>query len=105
MSAHTPGPWVAAESVVTPEFWSIEYVDSKGARIGDIGYLSLNPERLEANARLIASAPELLTALQAAMKFIDAHVADPDLTREMVDAYAELQAANPHAVIAKATAA
>lgn len=53
-------------------------------------------------ANLLASAPDLLEALEAAMAFIDCHAADPDLTAEMCEKYAALRAANPEAAIAKA---
>ena len=45
---------------------------------------------------------ELLAALKAAMRFIDAHVADPDITNEMCQAWESLQRLNPRAAIAKA---
>lgn len=54
----TPGKWYAEESPITSNFWEI----SNGKEY--IGYLTLNPKRLKANAKLIAAAPELLEALQ-----------------------------------------
>jgi len=54
----TPGKWYAEESPITSNFWEI----SNGKEY--IGYLTLNPKRLKANAKLIAAAPELLVALQ-----------------------------------------
>ncbi len=45
---------------------------------------------------------ELLEALKAAMKFINANVADPDITTEMAEAWCALKDANPDAAIAKA---
>lgn len=53
----TKGKWLAEESPVTKGFWSVGSGDT------DITYLTLNPDEVEANAKLIASAPELLEAL------------------------------------------
>lgn len=39
--------------------------------------------------------PHVMKALQAALKFIDSHAADPDLTSEMIENYAELVKMNP----------
>lgn len=64
---HTPGPWEAdiriAQAIV---------VDSHGNAVADIARhefsvteQSYSDQRIEANAQLIASAPELLSALKA----------------------------------------
>lgn len=45
---------------------------------------------------------QLLEALEAAIKFIDSHVADPDITQEMRENYAALQRTRPYDVIAAA---
>ncbi len=55
-----------------------------------------------ADARLIAAAPELLAVAKAALAFIDSHVADPDITEEMVSKYNALRLLEPHDVFAKA---
>ena len=96
MSAHTPGPWHYKPHVADSNYMLI--FCSSDQHEGDTlrGYCG------EANARLISAAPELLAALKAAMAFIDAHVADPDITHEMTWRYAELLAAKPEAAIAKA---
>ena len=60
MSAHTPGPWLA---VANDHYWEIRTFDEQ---IGDAcasKYLTAG-DNGEANARLIAAAPELLEALQ-----------------------------------------
>lgn len=54
---HTAGPWKAILSDLVPKFWAIE------SESGDVGYLTLQPYQIEANARLIAAAPDLLAAL------------------------------------------
>ena len=70
----TPGPWFAVASTETDNFWSIK------TPIGDIAYLTLEPNNLWGNAHLIAAAPELYEALE---EFIEAYCrAGCDLTRE-----------------------
>lgn len=57
---------------------------------------------LTANMHLIAAAPEMYEALVAAMKFIDVHPADPDITAEQRQAYAALMEIDPRDVLRKA---
>jgi len=74
MSAHTPGPWIYvrrdewSHSVATqhgelpdgsPNYWTVASINK-----------NREPEH-EANARLIAAAPDLLEALQMALKELD----------------------------------
>lgn len=60
-----PGPWRAAKSEHSPDFYSIEQVDENGIRLEDIAYMTLNKNgSLRENARLIAAAPELFSALE-----------------------------------------
>lgn len=72
MSKHTPGPWMKAERLNGP-WWHISSSHSVGGRQavacvhgeskrGATAYA----EMFEANARLIAAAPELLEALKLA---------------------------------------
>jgi len=56
-TAHTPGPWLSM--TVTRGLHRV--TDGKGKAIADI--VASNPAR-DANARLIAAAPELLAALE-----------------------------------------
>jgi hypothetical protein len=68
MSKHTPGDWVIDQ---TPErALSIFDSDSCGILIAEIAGDADHPE-VEANARLIAAAPELLEALRAVVKSHD----------------------------------
>jgi len=60
MSKHTPGPW------------SVQYETDIAAREDGVGpvdvahvYMRTAPGRTEANARLLAAAPELLEALKS----------------------------------------
>jgi hypothetical protein len=56
MSKHTPGPWVAEEYPVSPDHTVWGVCDGNGRLMTDI--------HTEADARLIAAAPELLQALR-----------------------------------------
>jgi len=69
-SMHTPGPW-SPRPGEHPGFFYIESAS------GDVVYLtgSLQPGHTEANAHLIAAAPQLLEALQDARREIAALVA------------------------------
>lgn len=57
-SQYTQGPWEADYDVV---------VDDSGIRIATIADRANTPDALEANARLIAAAPDLLFACRAAL--------------------------------------
>lgn len=76
MSAkHTPGPWVTL-----PEEVDRDYIRVRGTRLGDRykianvltptgdGVPAREADETRANARLIAHAPEMLEALQAAVE-------------------------------------
>lgn len=102
MQQHTPGPWVigqeATDLMACPEggrFHAIDAPDGNHYALAVVVTQLSDPtekstEQLQANARLIAAAPELLAALQRA---IDEAVAD-----DLDDWFA-----NARAVIAKAT--
>lgn len=72
MSAHTPGPWI----VLSPENRRGQKQPPRIAlegRAGIIATVGLPSEGdRDANARLIAAAPEMLAALRGAIKVIDA---------------------------------
>lgn len=77
MSKHTPGPWIINPRAVT----SVQDANERGiAACG--GFFSSLPDRAmgdceqEANARLIAAAPQLLEALMMALD--DSEVMAPD---------------------------
>ena len=62
MSEHTPGPWVAGS-----EPWGWDIVGHSGTVVvAQSDYC----EGAEANARLIAAAPELLAAAEDALQFL-----------------------------------
>ena len=69
-AAHTPGPWRAQESksgacvmIFGPGEWKLAEAHSYQAQYEDEG--APTKDTREANARLIAAAPDLLAALQA----------------------------------------
>jgi hypothetical protein len=59
---HTPGPWTCHRSNWNDGAYYIEEVESQFLHNGELS--PINGEIDEANRRLIASAPELLAALQ-----------------------------------------
>lgn len=65
MTAHTPGPWVVAHRVMVEGGPDNSLVAR--ALTGE-----LSPEIAESNARLIVAAPDLLAALAALVKWMDA---------------------------------
>ncbi len=88
---HTKGPWKAQRRHGT-------------RRIYDIGVscYTLASARNENNANLIAAAPELLEALEAALGYIDECPVDPDIYPEQWQAWEKLQSLNAKSLIAKA---
>ena len=66
-SGHTPGPWEAVQ--LTPSHWTSPEWVITGPRQGIgadlIGHCYRQRDNAEANARLIAAAPDLLAALEA----------------------------------------
>lgn len=85
---HTPGPWVAVAR--TNAYIEIEAPNQPGYSAKKVATASLTNH--EANARLIAAAPDLLEALNAAEALLHS------LGMQSSDAYQEIDAA-----IAKAT--
>ncbi|MCS4234455.1 hypothetical protein [Stenotrophomonas sp. BIGb0135] len=107
-SKHTPGPWHLDETFVdgkwgNPSHWICEVVGPDNSRIvADIPEYRTYEEdtaELEANARLIAAAPELLGALADLLDVYRRGAQGFPLTYELCKVIEE-QAAN---AIAKAT--
>lgn len=89
MSQHTPGPWEMAPEPHSDTKW---YVTGDGVGPNElVAIVKSAPERLQANARLIAAAPELLDALTECL---------PDLEH-----YAATHGPGPDRRLAKAKAA
>ena len=83
MSGHTPGPWEWLEAKTAWEDpANMEFIIGGGPNNDDIAAVfheegatvSISREEAAANARLIAAAPSLLSALQALDPFMDAIV-------------------------------
>ena len=76
---HTPGPWTIHNDTFPMEVRDVKNSDVV-AKIGGTGLSVESPEECEANARLIAAAPELLEALNGisddAQEFINDLAAD-----------------------------
>lgn len=71
MSAHTPGPWIAADVFVnnSPNRLIVRQAKYGGDVVSDLG----DTEHANmANARLIAAAPELLAALRLMLREYEA---------------------------------
>jgi hypothetical protein len=62
---HTPGPWYVAK----PVYGDRQICDQGLREIADVGY-EVGDKAMDANARLIASAPELLEACKLAQEAI-----------------------------------
>jgi hypothetical protein len=76
---HTPGPWKAELSCVG-EYRGLEIKGKNGQWIGNVHANKNRDDRIpqaEANARLIAAAPELLDVLMLVEERFGAHCADP----------------------------
>ena len=69
---HTPGPWTASEPSELDGKCSV-YANGPIAYLGDNG---AGIENVQANANLMAAAPELLAALENAQKWLAKMVAD-----------------------------
>ena len=77
MSKHTPGPWTASEGSPS-DLWHVDMPDrqfSITVARGDEDW-DMSVEEVQANARLIAAAPDLLDALQALVAAFDADLHD-----------------------------
>lgn len=73
MSKHTKGPWIADGAQIFTSDTNV--AQANGYRI--------DRETVAANARLIAAAPELLEALEGALKLIELVMPiDGDVTRK-----------------------
>jgi len=85
VSKHTKGPWIAVENdgayVKNPEFatWRIEERGSAAEMVVAviISDIALLADKVEANARLMAAAPEMRAALNKAYDLIRAEYSCP----------------------------
>ncbi len=91
MSEHTPGPWRVFKGGVSGRIIGIGELNGEGVCDCGFGVWRGGSEEAEANARLIAAAPELLEALQKARNALDlvdddSEFHDVQSAREMADA-------------------
>jgi hypothetical protein len=104
MSGPTPGPW--HRRLKSEKTWHVGVYDASGSEVAHIAVKSaLSARRRDADARLIAAAPDLLAALRRLMASLDAHstlhAEDGDDVARMIEwAAAENEA---RAAIASAT--
>jgi hypothetical protein len=59
---HTPGPW--RQGTKNQRFMNLVYAHNGGILVAEVNTSAPEPGENEANARLIAAAPELLAAIQ-----------------------------------------
>jgi hypothetical protein len=88
MSKHTPGPWVAKDDGVGPYIMAGE-IDIAMA-VGPFSYDYMELE-VNANARLIAAAPELFEALQRCAALLSRYPKHDDAWRQARAAIAKAE--------------
>lgn len=71
-TAHTTGPWRIAEQIAREGIW-IESAADESDEICNISATTVADKEAMANARLIAAAPDLLAALEAAVEYLKAN--------------------------------
>lgn len=71
MSKHTPGPWVVWDEARAIHRWCIAKENGYSVASAEPVGPWVTPEEADANARLIAAAPDLLDALQDAKRLIE----------------------------------
>jgi hypothetical protein len=84
MSNHTPGPW-EAEHLEKAGYWAVEAQIPGLKRSGPVADTlnqdhCIDPEEERANAHLIAAAPLLLDACEAALSYFDRQGEGPAMT-------------------------
>jgi len=79
MPEHTPGPWKLTRAFGINE-WSISGKLYAGRFIGT----ARNQQEAEANARLVAAAPELLETLKEVIRLSDRKVDEWDRAKEAI---------------------
>lgn len=76
---HTPGPWHARGQRVEGPLSSGLAFCGESTVVGVNGTYSIGRREAEANARLIAAAPDLLAALERLVATLERQVASPHL--------------------------
>jgi len=80
MSAHTLGPWIAADVFVnnSPNRLIVRQAKYGGDVVADLGHTE---HANMSNAQLIAAAPELLAALQDLLGVVGVRIDDPRIVQ------------------------
>lgn len=73
MSQHTPGPWKAVKTIVNiPRMVIVPHTPINGYQVSRTSSLTAHlADEAEANARLIAKAPELLKVLRGVLPYAE----------------------------------
>ena len=74
---HTPGPWFAEDLIEGTDQEFIGVSSDNVNNIADVWAIDTTQEQCQANARLIAAAPELLEALRSAHHMLTRDYIDP----------------------------
>jgi hypothetical protein len=83
MSKHTPGPWIYKGFVTDSDFsgWRV-YLPTRYRRVITVEGTSAG--EADANARLVAAAPELLAALKGVLRVADRKTDEFDAARAAI---------------------
>lgn len=82
-AAHTPGPWFLGEDLEPNGACLSRAIMATDTFIGEVLFDDDSDQMAEANARLIAAAPELLAALEGDIDWLDA-LSQMSIERDMV---------------------
>lgn len=103
--SHTPGPWERGDGAANGCAGYIYCDDATGSAVASVvfspDFIGRSDAETEANARLIAAAPELLEALKEIVKACEECEADENMS--IVDAFTQDMEDAARAAIAKAT--
>lgn len=88
MKRHTPGPWHVGEKVDKPHHYDLVGFGNGATHVGYISVTPATAPEAEANATLIAAAPEMLEALKKCKDFLEFLCVPRDAKHE--DAYKSL---------------
>lgn len=72
MSGHTPGPWAVGTHTGYGDIDGVLVEDTNSGLVVAIALVDVEELPGDANARLIAAAPEMLEALEQALRYIEA---------------------------------
>jgi hypothetical protein len=94
MTAHTPGPWEAVEGRSRLSIKAVSLPTYDAGSLPTIAVVSSELCGAEANARLIAAAPELLEKLRNAVRIVDFYMKSLGVEpRDIVESLAPARAA------------